>query len=139
MNGILRWIMQRQHRQVTLVAALSLLPFLGVLSSGLLALIALQRGTKQSLMTAALAMVLLAGVALASGGDPVPMLEVTGVMWGPVLLMAGLLQGYRSLNLVFQVAAILGVVEGSSAPPIIILIQTEIYFIYMLYFMCNPY
>ncbi len=113
MNGILRWIMQRQHRQVTLVAALSLLPFLGVLSSGLLALIALQRGVKQSLMTAALAMVLLAGVALVSGGDPVPMLEVTGVMWGPVLLLAGLLQGYRSLSLVFQVAAILGVVAVS--------------------------
>ena len=113
MNGILRWIMQRQHRQVTLVAALSLLPFLGVLSSGLLALVALQRGVKQSLMTAALAMVLLVGVALASGSDPVPMLEVTGVMWGPVLLLAGLLQAYRSLNLVFQVAAILGVVAVS--------------------------
>lgn len=113
MNGILRWIMQRQHRQVTLVAALSLLPFLGVLSSGLLALVALQRGIKQSLITAAFAMVLLAGVALASGGDPVPMLEVTGVMWGPVLLLAGLLQAYRSLNLAFQVAAILGVVGVS--------------------------
>lgn len=113
MNGILRWIMQRQHRQVTLVAALSLLPFLGVLSSGLLALVALQRGVKQSLITAALAMALLAGVALASGGDPVPMLEVTSVMWGPVLLLAGLLQMYRSLNLVFQVAAILGVVGVS--------------------------
>lgn len=113
MNGILRWIMQRQHRQVTLVAALSLLPFLGVLSSGLLALVVLQRGVKQSLITAALAMALLAGVALASGGDPVPMLEVTSVMWGPVLLLAGLLQVYRSLNLVFQVAAILGVVAVS--------------------------
>lgn len=113
MNGILRWIMQRQHRQVTLVAGLSLLPFLGVLSSGLLALVVLQRGVKQSLITAALAMALLVGVALASGGDPVPMLEVTSVMWGPVLLLAGLLQMYRSLNLVFQVAAILGVVGVS--------------------------
>ena len=105
--------MQRQHRQVTLVAGLSLLPFLGLLSSGLLVLVTLQRGIRQALVTAALAMVLLAGVALASGGNPLPMLEVTGVMWGPVLLLAGLLGAYRSMNLVFQVSAIVGVVAVS--------------------------
>jgi len=105
--------MQRQHRQVTLVAGLSLLPFLGLLSSGLLVLVTLQRGFKQSLITAALAMALLAGVAVATGGDPLPLLEVTAVMWGPVLLLAGLLGTYRSMNLVFQASAIVGLVAVS--------------------------
>ncbi|MCJ7557406.1 MAG: hypothetical protein MUP90_10930 [Gammaproteobacteria bacterium] len=113
MKGILHWIMQRQHRQVTLVAGLSLLPFLGLLSSGLLVLVTLQRGIKQSLITAALAMALLAGVAVATGGDPLPLLEVTAVMWGPVLLLAGLLGAYRSMNLVFQASAIVGLVAVS--------------------------
>jgi hypothetical protein len=112
-NRLLQWIMQRQHRQVTVVAALSLLPFLVLLSSGLLALVTLKKGVREGLMIAALAMALLGGVALASGGNPLQVLEATGTMWGPVLLLAGLLGGYRSLNLVFQVSAILGIVAVS--------------------------
>lgn len=105
--------MQRQHRQVTLVAALSMLPFLSLLSGGLLALVTLHRGMQQGLTTGALALGLLCGVYLVNGWNTGAMVVMTGVTWGPILLLAGLLGAYRSMTLAFQVSAVLAVLSVS--------------------------
>lgn len=97
------------------MAGLSLIPFLSLLSGGLLALVILHRGLQQGLIIAGLALGLLCGIALYSEGNPMAMLVVTGVTWSPIVLLAGLLRGVRSLTLVYQVAAILALVALSLA------------------------
>jgi len=111
-SGFLQWVTGRQHRVVILVAAFTLMPFLGVISGGLLALQALRLGP-QAVVTAVMAGVLLSAVALVSGSSPWPMLAASGMLWLPVLGLALLLRSSGSLTLCFQVSAVLGLVAIS--------------------------
>lgn len=106
-SGFLQWVTGRQHRVVVLVAAFTLMPFLGVISGGLLAVQALRLG-RQAIVSAVLAGVLLSAVALASGSSPGPMLAASAMLWGPVLALALLLRSSGSLTLCFQLSAVFG-------------------------------
>jgi hypothetical protein len=95
---------------VSLTGLLSLLvPFVGLLSSGALALVTLRSGTRDGLRIAALAGVgcLLGSLLLLGTGRPV--LVVVFVLWAPVWVLAVLLRFSRSLAFTAQAAALAGV------------------------------
>jgi len=112
-NGFLQWVTARQHRLVILVAAFSMMPFLGMLGGGLLALQTLRGGARAGVWAAAMAAALLVAVSLASGAAPWALLGASFMLWGPVLVLAALLRTHGSLNLGFQVAVVLGMVALS--------------------------
>ena len=95
---------------VGLAGLLSLmLPFVGLLSSGALALVALRSGVRDGLRVMALAGL---GCGLASLlwlGAARPVLVVALILWLPVWALAVLLRFSRSLALTAQVAALAGV------------------------------
>lgn len=113
MNGFLQWVTGRPHRLVILVAAFSMMPFLGMLGGGLLALHTLRAGARAGIGAAALAAALLAVVSAASGAAPWALLGASFMLWGPVLVLAAVLRTQGSLNLGVQLAVVLGVLALS--------------------------
>jgi hypothetical protein len=114
MQGLAGFIM-RGRSQASLVAAatavLSLLvPLLGLVSAGAVALVTLRQGAVEGLIVGLFAGLASGLFVLAALGSPLPALVLALVMWLPVWLLAVVLRATRSLGLVIQLSGLIGLV-----------------------------
>jgi hypothetical protein len=94
----------------TLLGVLSLLMApLSILSSAVVALVALRRGGREGLLVAVLATLACALLALLSQGNLAPALGFFALLWLPAWFLGSLLRASRSLALALQGALLLGV------------------------------
>lgn len=86
-----------------------MLPFSQVVSGTVLAFLVLQQGPVRAMSQAFFAAGLLAAIALLTKASALQVIANGVVTWFPVLLLAGLLRHWRSVNLALQVSVIVAV------------------------------
>jgi hypothetical protein len=106
MLQFVRWITERDYRAALLAAGFVLLPLFAPASCAILALTAMQRGPVAAWRTVAMAAPLLAGVAWASGAQPLAAVLAALTVWVPSVAMAQLLVGSGSLSHVARYATL---------------------------------
>jgi len=95
----------------SVLAMLSLpLPPASILSSAVIALITLRKGSGEGAWTLGLSSLACGLLALASIGDALPVIGFLLLMWLPVWLLAWLFRASRSLDLTTQIALLLGLI-----------------------------
>lgn len=114
MLQFVRWITERDYRAALLAAGLVLLPLIAPASCAILALTAMQRGPAAAWRTVAMATPLLAGVAWASGAQPLAAALAGLTVWLPTVAMAQLLVGSGSLSHVARFATLGAVLLAGS-------------------------
>ncbi len=105
----------RGYSQATLVACASallslLIPFIGLISSGVVALFTLRRGPREGLLLVALSTLAAGAISLLALGSPWVALGVLVVLWVPIWGLAAILRATRALGFTAQLAALGGLV-----------------------------
>jgi hypothetical protein len=106
---IAAWLVARPQNAVLGLAASMMLPFSQVVSGTVLAFLVLQQGPVRAMSQAFFAAGLLAAIALLTKASALQVIANGVVTWFPVLLLAGLLRHWRSVNLALQVSVIVAV------------------------------
>lgn len=107
----MKWLAERRARRVLLIAGLFPLPFLGVISAAIVAFTGALRGPREGLLDCLIALLLVAGIAVIAGTDPV-FLGLTAAAGWLVWLGLGSIAGRTaSIGLAVQLAVVL-VVAG---------------------------
>jgi hypothetical protein len=106
MKAFAAFILRGSFQAATVMIAASLLPFLGVVSIGVVALITLRQGFQQGLLVTALAGGLLAALLWVAAGTYEPAVRILVEQWLPVLLLAEVLR--RSVSLPITVLVWVG-------------------------------
>lgn len=101
MQGLLTWLLASPLRSGLAAAALAASRLFDLFGAGMIALVALRRGTPGALLAGAVAMPLLIGAGWLSGtGFALPLAVLA--LWMPVLVLAGVLRQTGSLALMMQ-------------------------------------
>lgn len=108
MKAFAAFILRGSFQAATVMVAASLLPFLGVVSIGVVALITLRQGFQRGLLVTALAGGLLAALLWAAAGTYEPAVRILLEQWLPVLLLAEVLRRTVSLPITVLVWVGLG-------------------------------
>lgn len=114
MKAIASFIM-RGYSQATLVVTASamlslLLPLLGLISSGAVALVTLRKGPRDGAVLVALATVATAVISTLALGSPLAAVGVLAVLWIPIWGLAAILRATRALGLTVRLAGLGGLV-----------------------------
>jgi hypothetical protein len=110
MKQFAEWVIGRDYRAGLVAAALALIPLLGILGSGVLALATLKRGPAAGWGAAAVATVVMLVASWVGGAAPVSALIAALVLWAPAVGLAALLRRTGSLSMCAQVATVGGLV-----------------------------
>ncbi|MBK1720890.1 hypothetical protein [Thiocystis violacea] len=114
MKALANFVM-RGYSQATLVATASavlslLMPFFGLISSGVVGLVTLRRGPREGLVLLGLSAVATAFISLIALGSPWVAVGVLVVLWVPIWGLAAILRSTRALGFVAQLAGLGGLV-----------------------------
>lgn len=110
MHAVAMWLVARPQNAVLALAATSVLPFLGFLSSVVVVLLVLHHGGRAATVRVLLAGALLAVVSLLAGAPAELQPTAALVNWLPALLLALVLNATRSLTLTLQLSVIFAVI-----------------------------
>ena len=110
MQGLASWLVLRPQNAVLGLAVTLLLPAPQLTSGVIMVLLVLAQGTRLAVIEALIAAAVLLTVSLLFGVSIVSMTALIVGTWVPVLLLAMLLLGARSLTLTMQVSVIVTVV-----------------------------
>ncbi len=110
MPSVAAWLLARPLNAGLALVMTMLVPGLATISGAILVLLVVQQDLRKSLLTAALAGLVLLLVGLASGGSPVVALIGIATFWLPVLALARILRVTRSLTLTLQSSVIIAVI-----------------------------
>lgn len=98
MSGLAHWLLARRPLRVVLIAAAFPLPLVNLLSSAMVAMVAVARGSRTALEDAALAAGLLALLLAVSGAQWLAPALTAGLAWSAVAAAGGLAGRYGSLT-----------------------------------------
>ena len=110
MQALASWLVLRPQHAVLGLAVTLLLPAPQLTSGVIMVLLVLAQGTRLAVIEALIAAAVLLTVAVLFGVSIAPMTALMVGTWVPVLLLAMLLLGARSLTLTMQVSVIVAVV-----------------------------
>ena len=109
MQALAAWLVARPQNAVLGLAATLLLPAPQLTSGVIMVLLVLAQGTRLAVIEASVAGAILIAVSLVFGVSPVSVITLMAGTWLPVLALAVLLVGSRSLALTVQVSVIVAV------------------------------
>jgi hypothetical protein len=109
-SGFVKWLAERRARRVLLIAAFFPLPFLGLVSAAIVVMTGALRGPREGLIDCAIALLLVVGLGVIAGTDPVFLGLTAAATWLVWLGLASIGGRFGSLTLAVQVAVILAVV-----------------------------
>jgi hypothetical protein len=107
--GFGQWLMQRRVPRILLIAALFPAGLFGLVSAGAVVLTAELRGWQLAFQDVTAAMVLLVGVSLVAGGEPLAVVLSASLSWGLALALGSLTGAYGSLVLPVQLLLVAGI------------------------------
>ena len=110
MPSVAAWLLARPLNAGLALAMTMLMPGLATISGAILVLLVVQQDFRRVLLTTALAGFVLLVVSVASGSSPVLVLVGIATFWLPILLLARVLRGTRSLTLALQTSVIVAIV-----------------------------
>jgi hypothetical protein len=105
--AIAHWLAASQARRIVFMATLFPFPFMGPVSSAIVAMTAQTGGVNRALTECVYALALLAGMAWIVGLELPLVLGSAGLSWGIVLLMGAIVGQTRSFTLAVQAAVML--------------------------------
>lgn len=108
MQPIAAWLISRPQNAILGLAAtyILFLPLAGIFSGAVMVLLVLHHGVRRALTQALLAAIVLALMALLTGGSAPNMALAALLNWMPAVVLAALLGNWRSLTLTLQVSVI---------------------------------